>query len=645
MRVGDTTFRTIWVADDGRTVEIIDQTRLPHAFEVVALRCLADAAHAIRAMQVRGAPLIGVTAAYGLSLAIRDDPSDAGLAQARETLLATRPTAVNLRWALDAMHDRLAPLGPGERAATALRLAGELADEDVTLCRAIGEHGAAVLEAAKPRDGERLQILTHCNAGWLATVDWGTALAPIYVAHERGLPLHVWVDETRPRNQGASLTAWELLEHGIPHTVIADNAGGHLMQTGRVDLCITGSDRTAANGDVCNKVGTYLKALAAHDNDVPFYVALPHSTIDWRLDSGREIPIEERSSDEVSRIWGRTDAGETLAVSILPAGSPAANPGLRRDARAFRHGSRDRARRVRCVGRGSADVVPRTAPARRRLDSVGNLYIVATPIGNLEDVTLRALRVLREASLVLAEDTRRTRVLLDRHGVAAKPVSLHAHNESARAERVLDMLGEGGDVALVSDAGTPLVSDPGERLVAAVVDAGFPVVAVPGASAVLTALASAGLPAERWSFVGFLPRRAGDRRKCLESLVGRSETLIFFESPRRVGDTLQELAAVFGARRACVARELTKLHEELARDTLDRLAERFAEGARGEVTILVAGAPESTGEAPSEIVDLAIRARLPAGGPASEIARDVAKAVGVPRRDVYARVLALRGDA
>jgi methylthioribose-1-phosphate isomerase len=286
---------------------------------------VADAAHAIRSMQVRGAPLIGVTAAYGVCLALGDDASDEVLAAACEALLATRPTAVNLRFALDAMRETLAPLPTAKRRDAAWRRAGELADEDARLCQAIGEHGAKLLHDAAKRDAP-LQILTHCNAGWLATVDWGTALAPIYVAHEHGLAVHVWVDETRPRNQGASLTAWELLQHGVPHTVIADNAGGHLMRAGQVDFCITGSDRVAASGDVCNKIGTYLKALAAHDNGIPFYAAMPYTTIDWTLEDGDAIPIEERSGDEVGRITGRTDTGKLATVDILPVGSPAANP-------------------------------------------------------------------------------------------------------------------------------------------------------------------------------------------------------------------------------------------------------------------------------------------------------------------------------
>ena len=329
MRVAGVAYRTIWVADDGRSVEIIDQTRLPHAFVTLPLRSLDEAAHAIRSMQVRGAPLIGVTAAYGVCLALRDDPSDAALEAACAALLATRPTAVNLRWALDEMRAVLRDAPPAEREARAYARAAQLADEDAALCRAIGEHGAPLIEAVgRGRGGDApVNVLTHCNAGWLATVDWGTALAPVYVAVERGANVHVWVDETRPRNQGASLTAWELLQHGVPHTVIADNAGGHLMRSGAVDLCLTGSDRTTGRGDVCNKIGTYLKALAARDNGVPFYVALPYSSIDWTLDDGQaEIPVEERDPRELSHVWGRSAEGATLEVGILPEGSPAANP-------------------------------------------------------------------------------------------------------------------------------------------------------------------------------------------------------------------------------------------------------------------------------------------------------------------------------
>jgi methylthioribose-1-phosphate isomerase len=328
MNVNGKPMRTIWLEPDGATVGIIDQTLLPHRLTVVRLGSLDEAAHAIRAMLVRGAPLIGATAAYGVALAMRAEASDAALDAACARLLATRPTAVNLRWALEEMRALLAPLSPRERAAAAYRRAAEIADEDVAMNRALGGHGVAPIAAAFEAKGKHapVEVLTHCNAGWLATVDWGTALAPIYAAHERGIPVHVWVDETRPRNQGASLTAWELGQHGIPHTVIVDNAGGHLMQHGRVDLCIVGTDRTTAAGDVANKIGTYLKALAARDNRVPFYVALPSPTIDWSIADGvRDIPIEERDPAEVTEIAGRSSAGEVLRVRLVPETSPAAN--------------------------------------------------------------------------------------------------------------------------------------------------------------------------------------------------------------------------------------------------------------------------------------------------------------------------------
>tara|TARA_R110002073_G_scaffold4834_4_gene30851 strand:- start:812 stop:1906 length:1095 start_codon:yes stop_codon:yes gene_type:complete len=328
MNVDGTPYRTIWLADDGWAVEIIDQTRLPFDFVTRRLENVSDAAQSIADMWVRGAPLIGATAAYGMALAMQADPSDAGLATAYDTLLATRPTAVNLRWALDEMQALLVPLSANQRAEAAYKRAADIADEDVAICSAIGDHGKPLIDEVWARHGKArpVNVLTHCNAGWLATVDWGTALAPIYKAHDAGVAVHVWVDETRPRNQGASLTAWELGQHGVPHTVIADNVGGHLMQHGDVDLCITGTDRTTASGDVCNKIGTYLKALAAHDNNVPFYVALPGPTIDWTLHDGvHEIPIEQRSSDEVTRMTGRTDGGEIATVTITPDGSPAAN--------------------------------------------------------------------------------------------------------------------------------------------------------------------------------------------------------------------------------------------------------------------------------------------------------------------------------
>ncbi len=326
MRIHGRHYRTIRPAEDGRSVEIIDQTRLPHAFETARLSSLEDAARAIETMQVRGAPLIGATAAYGVCLALGEDASDAGLERAAARLLRTRPTAVNLRWALDEMAKAVRNLPRDRRLAAAYARAAGICDEDVETCRRIGEHGVALIrEQAARKPGETVNVLTHCNAGWLATVDWGTALSPVYQAHDAGVPVHVWVDETRPRNQGAALTAYELGAHGVPHTIIADNAGGHLMQHGRVDLCIVGTDRTAANGDVANKIGTYLKALAARDNGVPFYVALPHATIDWTLDDGLRIPIEERAPEEVTEMTGRTADGAVVTVEIAAPGSPAAN--------------------------------------------------------------------------------------------------------------------------------------------------------------------------------------------------------------------------------------------------------------------------------------------------------------------------------
>jgi methylthioribose-1-phosphate isomerase len=319
--------RTIWLGRDGHTVEIIDQTRLPHELVIVGLRTLEDAAAAISTMQVRGAPLIGATAAYGVALGIAEDPSDAGLERATSRLARTRPTAVNLRWALAEMHRTLIDVPRDDRFAAAVARAGEIAEADVAINRAIGERGAPLISDAWRRKGgdARVDVLTHCNAGWLATVDWGTALAPIYRAHDEGIPIHVWVDETRPRNQGASLTAWELGQHGVPHTVIVDNAGGHLMREGRVDLCIVGTDRTTAGGDVANKIGTYLKALAARDNEVPFYVALPSPTIDWEIESGAAIPIERRDDREITHIEGWTEEGRRVAVRLTPIDSPAAN--------------------------------------------------------------------------------------------------------------------------------------------------------------------------------------------------------------------------------------------------------------------------------------------------------------------------------
>ena len=328
MNIAGKHYRTIWLGADGWSVEVIDQTLLPHVFEIMRLTNVAEAASAISTMVVRGAPLIGATAAYGMALAAQADASDGGLQTAYDELLATRPTAVNLRWALDDMRGRLLAVSQGQRRELAYARAAEICDDDVATCQGIGTHGAALIAAAYERTGKQgpVNVLTHCNAGWLATVDWGTALAPIYTAHDAGIPVHVWVDETRPRNQGAALTAWELGRHGVPHTVIVDNAGGHLMQTGQVDMAITGTDRTSANGDVCNKIGTYLKALAAHDNGVPFYVALPSPTIDWTLPRGSDIPIEERGGDEVSLIAGRGPNGEVVRVQLTPDGSPLGNP-------------------------------------------------------------------------------------------------------------------------------------------------------------------------------------------------------------------------------------------------------------------------------------------------------------------------------
>lgn len=326
MKIDGIPYRTIWPCDDRRGVHIIDQTRLPHQFAVVRLDRLEDAARAIRDMWVRGAPLIGATAAYGVALAMAADPGDAALEQASRVLAATRPTAVNLRWALERMAARLAPLRPSARAEAAWREAAAICDQDVEINRAIGGHGLPLIRAIWQGRQATVNLLTHCNAGWLATVDWGTALAPIYMAHDAGVPVHVWVDETRPRNQGANLTAWELQRHGVPHTVIVDNAGGHLMQHGLVDMVIVGTDRTTACGDVCNKIGTYLKALAARDNGVPFYVALPGPTVDWQIEDGlRDIPIEQRGGAEVSRVSGRTATGEVVAVAVTPEGSPVAN--------------------------------------------------------------------------------------------------------------------------------------------------------------------------------------------------------------------------------------------------------------------------------------------------------------------------------
>ncbi len=334
MRVNGTPHRTVWLDDESGVVKIIDQRKLPFAFEIEELRSVDDLATAIRDMHVRGAGCIGATAGFGMALAAReaavqvDFPT--ALQASAELLTATRPTAVNLRWAVDRQLEAMAAVDSiDEKVEVATRVARDIADEDAQWCRRIGEHGLTLVReiAAGKAEGEAVNILTHCNAGWLAFVDYGSATAPIYAAHADGIPVHVWVDETRPRNQGARLTAWELGQEGVPHTVIADNVGGHLMQRGLVDLVITGTDRTTFTGDVANKIGTYLKALAAHDNGVPFYVALPSSTFDWEMEDGvREIPIEQRGGEEVSHLAGYEEtAGAEVEVRLTPESSPTAN--------------------------------------------------------------------------------------------------------------------------------------------------------------------------------------------------------------------------------------------------------------------------------------------------------------------------------
>jgi methylthioribose-1-phosphate isomerase len=328
MRIHGRSYRTIWVRPDGWSVEVIDQTQLPFAFSTQVLASIDDAATAIKGMVVRGAPLIGATAAYGLCMALRLDASDEALSRAYAQLLATRPTAINLKWALDQMVAAVRLVPVSARVQAAYARAAQLCDDDVATNEAIGKHGLSVIkDIAGRKPGATVNILTHCNAGWLACVDWGTALAPIYMAHDEGIPIHVWVDETRPRNQGGSLTAYELGAHGVQHTIIVDNAGGHYMQHGQVDMCIVGTDRTSSTGDVANKIGTYLKALAARDNGVPFYVALPSSTIDWTISDGlRDIEIEERSPREVTHVLGRLPDGSAHQVELTAPGSPAANP-------------------------------------------------------------------------------------------------------------------------------------------------------------------------------------------------------------------------------------------------------------------------------------------------------------------------------
>jgi methylthioribose-1-phosphate isomerase len=331
MRVDGKSMRSIWLEPDGWSVGIVDQTALPHRLTTARLTSLKDAAHAISAMLVRGAPLIGAAAAYGVCLALRADASDEALERACAALLATRPTAINLKWALDEMVAAVRNRARDERVAAAYRHAAEICEKDIAINTAIGRNGLPLIEAVARRkqSGQPVNVLTHCNAGWLAAVDVGTATAPIYLAHDKGIAIHVFADETRPRNQGASLTAWELGRHGVPHTVIADNTGGHLMQHGLVDLVIVGTDRVTAAGDVCNKIGTYLKALAARDNNVPFYVALPSPTIDFSISDGlAEIPIEQRGADEVATMTGRTPQGGIETVRVIPDGSPVANYGF-----------------------------------------------------------------------------------------------------------------------------------------------------------------------------------------------------------------------------------------------------------------------------------------------------------------------------
>ncbi|MFK7863246.1 MAG: S-methyl-5-thioribose-1-phosphate isomerase [Pseudohongiellaceae bacterium] len=329
MNVDGKHFQSIWFSEESETVHCIDQTKLPHDFVILELKNLDSVCHAIRAMQVRGAPLIGVAAAYGMYLALKQDPQSYD--SARAALLATRPTAVNLQWALRQMDAACAGSSGSQIQEASLKAAWILEAQDRQICESIGDHGAAILESLWQIKGSEtvLNVLTHCNAGWLATVDWGTALSVIYKAHERGVPLHIWVDETRPRNQGASLTCWELGKHGIAHTLITDNAGGHLMQHQQVDVCVVGSDRTTILGDVCNKIGTYLKALAANDNGIPFYVALPVSSIDFTMrDGSAEIPIEERDGSEVTHIQGLSESGELQSVLLSPADVAVCNPGF-----------------------------------------------------------------------------------------------------------------------------------------------------------------------------------------------------------------------------------------------------------------------------------------------------------------------------
>jgi len=323
MRIDGKEYRTIWYEDNA--VKIIDQTKLPHQFIIKDLKTVRDAVNAIKIMEVRGAPLIGGTAAYGIVLAIQESTEKEFINKSAEELIQSRPTAINLKWAVDRMMNKLSGINSDQILNTALKEAKKICDEDEKFCENIGINGLKIIEEIFNKKKETVNILTHCNAGWLATINWGTATSPIYHAHKKGIPVHVWVDETRPRNQGANLTSYELNEEEIPNTIIADNTGGILMQRGEVDMCIVGTDRTLSNGDVCNKIGTYLKALAAHDNNVPFYVALPSSTIDWEIKEGKDIPIEERNSDELSHVQGVDENNQIKKVLIYPKKSKAMN--------------------------------------------------------------------------------------------------------------------------------------------------------------------------------------------------------------------------------------------------------------------------------------------------------------------------------
>ena len=323
MKIQNKEYRTIWFEDN--VVKIIDQTKLPHQFIIKDLKTVKDAINAIKIMEVRGAPLIGGTAAYGVVLAIKENNNSEFIKKSSEQLIQSRPTAINLKWAVDRMMKKLSGINKDQLLDIALNEAKEICDEDEKFCESIGINGLKIIEEIYNKKKDTVNILTHCNAGWLATINWGTATSPIYHAHKKGIPVHVWVDETRPRNQGANLTSYELNEEEIPNTIIADNTGGILMQRGQVDMCIVGTDRTLSNGDVCNKIGTYLKALAAHDNNVPFYVALPSSTIDWEIKEAKDIPIEERNSEELSHVEGIDENNEIKKVLIYPNKSKAMN--------------------------------------------------------------------------------------------------------------------------------------------------------------------------------------------------------------------------------------------------------------------------------------------------------------------------------